>query len=151
MSILNLHSEKVQDAWLDYYGHMNEGYYVVAFSKATWPVQRYFGLDENNYYKKTGCALYTVESHIRYIDEVKGGTTLDFESMVLGYDCKKLHLGHRMLVNGDEKATFECILLHYDTNQSRTVSMPESVLAKLRESLVPEIPVWSGRSVALSK
>ena len=36
MTILHVHSAKVQEAWTDHYNHMNEGYYVVAFSDASW-------------------------------------------------------------------------------------------------------------------
>jgi len=151
MSILKLHSEPVQDSWLDYYGHMNEGYYVVAFSNATWPLQRHFGIDEDTYFKETGCAMYTVESHVRYVDEVKGGSQLDFESMVLGYDAKKLHIAHVMKVDGTERATFECLLLHFDTKEGRTVAMPDKTLTMLGNALMDEVPDWSGRSVSIAK
>ena len=151
MTVLNLHSEPVQDSWLDAYGHMNEGYYVVAFSGATWPLQAHFGIDEKGYFEETGCAMYTVESHIRYLDEVKGGSMLEFDSMILGYDPKKLHVGHVMKVDGVEKATFECVLLHFDTWEGRTAPMPESTQAKLQEALVTELPDWSGRGVSIAK
>lgn len=151
MTILNLHSEPVQDAWLDAYGHMNEGFYVVAFSNATWPLQAHFGIDEKGYFKETGCAMYTVESHVRYLDDVKGGSTLEFDSMILGFDPKKLHIAHVMKVDGKEKATFECLLLHYDTREGRTAPMADSTLVKLEEARVAELPEWSGRSVSIVK
>jgi len=151
MTILKLHSEPVQESWLDYYGHMNEGYYVVAFSNATWPLQRHFGIDEDAYFKETGCAMYTVESHIRYIDEVNAGSQLEFESMVLGFDAKKLHMAHVMKVDGVEKATFECLLLHFDTKEGRTTPMPEATQDMLREACLGELPDWSGRGVSIAR
>ncbi len=150
MSLLKLHSEPVQESWLDAYGHLNEGYYVVAFSNATWPVQAHFGVG-TDYFDATGCALYTVETHIRYLDDVRPPATLEIESMVLGSDAKKIHLAHVMKVDGVEKATFECLLLHFDTKEGRTVAMPEATQAMLRDAAIAEMPNWSGRGVSIAK
>ncbi len=151
MTILKLHCEPVQDSWLDLYGHMNEGYYVVAFSNATWAVQEHFGVSGTDYFQETGCALYTVETHVRYLDDVRAPATIEIESMVLGSDAKKLHLAHVMKVDGAEKATFECLLLHFDTREGRTVPMPEATQAMLRDATVAELPDWSGRSVSIAR
>ena len=53
MHILKPHIEKLQPNWLDSYGHLNEAYYIVAFSNATWPLQNYFGIGDI-YFKSTG-------------------------------------------------------------------------------------------------
>lgn len=151
MTGLKLHSEPVQDAWLDFYGHLNEGYYVVAFSNATWTVQEHFGMSGTDYFQNTGCALYTVETHVRYLDDVRAPAQLDIESMVLGFDAKKLHLAHVMKVDGVEKSTFECLLLHFDTKEGNVVPMPEASLAMLEEAAVAELPDWSGRNVSIAK
>ena len=151
MSILKLHSEPVQDSWLDFYGHLNEGYYVVAFSNATWAVQEHFGVSGTDYFNETGCALYTVETHVRYLDDVTAPAQLDIETMVLASDAKKLHLAHVMKVDGAEKATFECLLLHFDTREGRTTPMPEATQAMLRDATMAELPDWSGRGVSIAK
>lgn len=151
MTILKLHSEPVQESWLDFYGHLNEGYYVVAFSNATWAVQEHFGLSGTDYFQASGCALYTVETHIRYLDDVKAPAMLEFESMVLGSDAKKLHLAHVLKVDGTERATFECLLLHFDTKEGRTTALPEASQTMLRDATMAEIPDWSGRSVSIAK
>lgn len=150
MTILKLHSEPVQDAWLDAYGHLNEAYYLVAFSNATWPVQTHFGIG-TDYFDETGCALYTVETHLRYLQEVRAPAHLEIESMVFGSDAKKLHLAHVMKVNGTERATFECLLLHFDTREGRVTAMPEEAQAALRAATVAELPDWSGRGVSVAK
>jgi len=150
MTKLPLHSEPLQDAWLDAYGHLNEGYYVVAFSNATWPVQAHFGIG-TDYFEETGCALYTVESHLRYLDDVRAPAMLNFESMILGCDAKKVHLAHVLTVDGTERATFECLLLHFDTKQGRTIPMPETTQGLLRSAMVADLPDWSGRKVSIAK
>lgn len=150
MTTLKLHAEPVQDAWLDAYGHLNEGYYLVAFSNATWPLQSYFGIG-TEYFDETGCALYTVESHIRYLEEVRAPATLEIESMILDVDAKKLHIAHVMTVDGRERATLECLLLHFDSREGRVMPFPEARLAALQAAVVADKPDWSGRSVAIVK
>jgi len=150
MTILKLHSEPVQDAWLDAYGHLNEAYYLVAFSNATWPVQAHFGIG-TDYFDVTGCAMYTVETHLRYLQEVRAPAQLEIESMVFGWDAKKLHLAHVMKVDGTERATFECLLLHFDSKSGGVTAMPEETQRMLAEAQVAELPDWSGRSVGIKK
>ncbi len=150
MSILKLHSEPLQESWLDVYGHMNEAYYLVAFSNATWPLQAHFGIGAD-YFEETGCALYTVETHLRYLAEVRCPARLDIESMVLGSDARKLHLAHVMMVDGSQRATAEFVLLHFDTRAGRMVAMPKAVQDRLKMAEISPLPTWSGRRVTLKK
>jgi len=150
MTILRLHSEPVQDSWLDAYGHLNEAYYLVAFSNATWPLQAHFGIG-TEYFDKTGGAIYTVETHLRYLNEVRAPATVDIESMILGSDAKRFHFAHVMKVDGTERATAEFMMLHYDSNAGRVTEMPEYVQAALKAAEVSELPEWSGRRISLVK
>jgi len=128
---LSIYQTKVKPEWIDYNDHMNDGYYVVAFTVATDAVQDHIGLDEA-YRKSTNCTLYTVEAHVTYLREVKVDTNLRFESYVLGVDTKRLHLFHTM-INADEEyvaATHELMLLHVDQTIGRTAPMPEDMLAR---------------------
>lgn len=104
MSIFRLHEEPLQVVWLDAYGHLNEAYYLVPFSNATWKLQDHFGIGAA-YFDKTGCALYTLETHLRYVDEVRAPATLAIETAVLGVDAKRLHVGHTMWSGTRECAT----------------------------------------------
>lgn len=146
MPSYRLHEEQLQDAWLDAYGHLNEAYYLVPFSNATWKLQDRFVVG-TDYFARTGCALYTLETHLRYVDEVRAPATLSIESMVLGVDVKRLHVGHVMWNGERECATFECMLLHYDTRAGGTAAFPESVLEELRAAVMQPSPDWVGRAV----
>jgi len=150
MTVLKLHSEPVQDSWLDAYGHLNEAYYLVAFSNASWPLQAHFGIG-TEYFDKTGGAIYTVETHLRYLDEVRAPATVDIESMILGSDAKKIHFAHVMKVDGTERATAEFMMLHFDSNAGRVSPMPEDVQTALKAAEMPELPEWSGRQISLVK
>lgn len=146
-----LHVEPLQEGWLDAYGHMNEAYYLVPFSNATWPLQDRFGIG-TAYFEETGCALYTVESHLRYLAEVRPPAQIEIESMILGVDAKKLQIGHVMHVDGRVRATFECLMLHFASREGRTAPFPEAILAELAAAVLDPTPDWVGRRVkGLSK
>ncbi len=148
--MLKLHAEPVQDAWLDAYRHLNEAYYLVPFSNASWALQEHFGIGVD-YFERSGGALYTVESHIRYLKEVRARALMEVASMVLGSDAKRIHIAHVLRVEGAVCATFECLGLHYDTRAGRSAAMPEAVQAALAEARAAELPDWAGRRVSLEK
>lgn len=149
MSHFKLHSEPVQDIWLDAYGHLNEAYYLVPFSNATWALQEYFAIGVA-YFERTGAALYSVESHVRYLREVRAPALMEIESMILDVDAKRLRFAHVMIVDGVQRATFECLGLHFDTRAGKTAPFPNEVLAALKDTCVSEPPDWVGRSISIS-
>ncbi len=150
MTILHLHSEPLIDDWLDDYGHLNEAYYMVPFSNATWALQDHFGIGVD-YFKRTGGALYTVETHVCYLKEVRAPAMMEIESMIFGSDTKRIRCAHVMKVDGIERATFECVLLHFDVNVSRTAAMPEDVQAALKQMKIANLPDWAGHGISLEK
>ena len=150
MNVLKLHSEPVREEWLDAYGHLNEAYYLIPFSNAAWALQDHFGIGVD-YFERTGGAIYTVESHIRYLKEVRAPALLELETMIFDSDAKRLRFGHVMLVDGEERATFECVGLHFDTRSNRTAPLPEDVQAALKAARIAKLPEWAGRRVTLEK
>jgi len=150
MTVFRFHSEPLQESWLDLYGHLNEAYYLVPFSNTTWVMQDHFGIG-SDYFDASGCALYTVETHLRYLNDVRAPATMDIETMVLGSDAKKIWFAHRMLVGDHLCATAEFMALHYNTRESRTEAMPGTVQQQLTDAAVAELPDWVGRQISLVK
>lgn len=150
MTHLKLHSEALRDDWLDAYGHLNEAYYLVPFSNATWALQDHFGIGVD-YYERTGGALYTVETHLRYLKEVRAPAMLEIESLVLGADAKRVRFAHMMAVEDSLRATFECVALHFDSRAGRTAPFPEAVQAALQAARAAEQPEWAGRGISLGR
>ena len=146
-----LHTATVLPAWIDYNGHMTDGYYAVAFSAATDAVLDYLGLDAA-YRARTGCAVYTVELHLNYERELKNGAALRFASTVLGVDSKRLHLFHGLdhAEHGYLAATNEVMLLHVD-GQPRAAPWPADRLARLRQVAAAHValprPAQMGRQI----
>ena len=150
MTTLKLHSEPLQTAWLDAYGHLNEAYYLVPFSNTSWHMQDHFGLGVD-YFKRTGCAMYTVETHIRYLKDVRAPAELEIETIILGADAKRMWFAHITTVDGTLRATGEFMTLHYHTRENRTTAMPQPTLAALKNAKIPNRPDWVGRHISLEK
>jgi acyl-CoA thioester hydrolase len=150
MTTLHLHSLPVREEWLDQYGHLRWSDYLSAFDKAGWAFYEHFGCGED-YVRRTGCGFYTVESHVRYLREVRCDAQLEFEGLVFGADTKRCWFAGVLKVDGIERATVELVDLHVDTRGGRSVPMPEATLAALLAAKEPQIPAWAGRSCSLAK
>src|SRR5215470_13234951 len=96
---LMLHRETVQAGWVDYNDHLNDAYYVVVFSNATTTLMDHIGLGEAER-RRTGHSLFTLEMHVNYLREVKGGAEVRIATQVLGHDQKRLHVFHVMFEAG---------------------------------------------------
>ena len=130
---LRLWSGAVLDEWIDYNGHMSEGFYGVVFGMASDEYLVRMGFDEH--YRSTACgSFYTVETHIAFIDELAPGTALAVDTTVAGADPKRVHLFHELRRAGDDAlaATQESMMLHVDTRIDRVAPMGEELYAVLR-------------------
>ena len=88
-------SEDVRPEWIDYNGHLSEAYYVLVFGHATDAVMAALGMTPP-YLVDTGTSLYTLEAHVRYLDEVPADARLEVRSSVIGVTGKLLWLWHEM-------------------------------------------------------
>lgn len=142
---LEVYRTTVAESWIDYNGHMNEGYYAVAFGDASDAYLIRAGFDAE-YRTANGGTFYTVETHIRYLREVALGDPIAFHTTVLGADAKKLHLFHSMVheTADFEAATQEVFLLHVDMASVKVSPMGADLLAAIErdraahEHMVPE-------------
>ena len=150
MKILNLHSEPLQKIWTDAYGHLNEAYYLVPFTNATWKMQTHFGLGVE-YFKTTGCAVYTLETHLRYVAEVRPPAELFVQTLILGSDAKRIWFDHKLIAADKLRATAEFILLHYDTRNKCAAELPTDTQIKLKRAKIDSHPDWIGRRVSLTE
>lgn len=129
---LRVHREAVRPEWIDYNGHMNVAYYVLAFDHATDAMYDRLGLDRA-YRERTNCSTFAVEMNVSYVREVHEGDALSFATWIVGVDDKRLHYYHEMY-HADEgwlAATCELLSLHIDMARRRTVPFPEDIRAGL--------------------
>ncbi|MEP4379055.1 MAG: thioesterase family protein [Alphaproteobacteria bacterium] len=129
---LTLHRERVDPGWIDYNGHMNLAYYMLAFDHATDAFFDFIGLGEA-YLKAGNASTFTLEGHITYDRELMAGAPMRFETQLLAHDAKRLHYIHFMYHAdaGYLASTNELISLHVDMTERRSAPMPESVITRL--------------------
>lgn len=144
-----VHREQVRPEWIDYNGHLSEPYYVLVFGHATDVLMDHVGLGLA-YRAETGCSLYTVEAHVRYLREVALGADLEVTTRVLGSSDKRVHYCLEMRVQGDLVATEELLGVHVDGTAGRGAAMPDSTRKSLEE-VRESAPEYAGRAVRLHR
>jgi len=154
VSPLSTGGRTVPADWIDYNGHMMDGYYSVAFADATEAFLDHVGLGPA-YREEIGSSIYTVESHVCYIRSVRAGARLLYSSQLLGADAKRMHVFHRMTEaeTGEEVATNELMFLHVDIATERVTPMPPDrrppVEALADEHAALPVPRHAGRRIAM--
>ena len=139
--------EPVLDDWVDYNGHLSEAYYVLVFGHATDAVMGHVGLGPA-YRAAHGASLFTVEAHVRYLDQVPGGVGLEVRSTVIGATAKLLWLWHEMWAEDRLRATEEVLGVHVDTASGRSSRFPDDVAGAVAAARV-DPPAEAGRSIRL--
>jgi acyl-CoA thioester hydrolase len=134
--------EPVQDAWIDYNGHLSEPYYVLVFGHATDAVMDTIGLGPA-YRSTNDASLYTVEAHIRYLDEVPAGSDLQVHSTIIGATTKLLWIWHELHVEGRLRATEEVLGVHVAGRSS--APFPDHIATRARAACVQPPADASGR------
>lgn len=150
-SPLTLHTATVLPAWIDYNGHMNVAYYLLAFDQATDAVLDRFEIGRH-YVETAGRSLFVVDAHLTYQNEVTEGEQLRFASYLLGADGKRLHLFHEMYAaDGTLAATAEFMMVHVDMSQRRSTPFPQPVAEALAAAVLDHAalprPDQAGRAV----
>lgn len=131
--LLTLPEQTVQKEWIDYNGHMNVAYYVLAFDHAT---DRFFEILDLSvdYVARCNCSCFVLETHVTYDREVVEGDPLAFNLQLLDFDHKRMHYYLRM-THRDEgylAAASELMIMHIDLEARRAAPMPEETLQRLQ-------------------
>lgn len=114
---------------LDSFSHVNNAVYLNYFEHARWEIMREKGIID--YFWRTRNFLVVVETHIKYIREVKLfdkliiNTTIERENPYLVFFHEMLHADSKKKVS---KATVKTLLL----DETRTpIDMPQEILVIL--------------------
>ena len=149
-----LMSTDVHRDWVDYNGHMNDAEYARVFSMAVEALMVHIGLDDQGrqHHEYT---LYTLETHLCYLHEVKQGEQLQVSVAILDRDPKRLHLYFDLLDDhGRQVATSEQMLLGIRTDRGQAAPFPSAV-EQLIDSLphleVSAWPVAVGRRIGIRR
>lgn len=148
------HVEPVRPEWIDYNGHMNVSYYVLAFDNAT---DTFFeAMDFGAAWRtRSNRSFFAVEGHIRYLGELRPGERLAVTIQLLGADAKRIHYFHTMTnaATGAIAATAEFLSLHVDMASRRSVPFAAEDQARIdavaRAHAGLPRPEAAGRRVAM--
>lgn len=125
-------STTVSPAWVDYNGHMTEHTYLQCFAGSTDAFMRMIGADAD--YIAGGLSYFTVETHIRHLDEARVGEPINVTTQVLEGAGKKMRLFHRLShADGRLLATGEHMLIHVSLETRAACAPSAGVAAKLGE------------------
>jgi carnitine 3-dehydrogenase len=129
---LRLLELRVRPEWIDYNGHMTDSRYLQVFGDATDALFRYVGIDDA--YRKSGRALYTVDTHVSHKAQARSQDPLYVTSRVLEVDDKRVRLAHQLYKQqGDELvASAEQLYLHVDSSQGRASPLEPTVRERLQ-------------------
>jgi acyl-CoA thioester hydrolase len=142
--------------WIDYNGHLNMAYYIVAFDKASDVLFERLGVGEA-YRHETDHSIYALESHVTYGRETKLGDQLRIACRLIDADTKRLHFFQRMTLSqsGIQVATQETAVLHVAMAGPRAAPFPATIQAGIdamlaRHRALPAPPEL-GRKVGLAR
>lgn len=140
--------------WTDYNNHMTEARYLQCFADATDAFMRNIGADAD--YIAGGLSYFTVETHIRHLDEVRAQEPIFAETQVLEGKGKKMRLFHRLHhADGRLLATGEHMLVHVSLETRAACPPSPEVEAKLAEiaALHADLPAPedAGRAIGQSR
>jgi acyl-CoA thioester hydrolase len=140
--------------WVDYNGHLRDAYYLLVFSMATDALMDMIGLDAAGR-AASGHSMFTLESHINYLLEVKQATPIEVRTQILGVDAKRMHLYHSLYAEGTDTllSVNEQMQLSVDMSGPRASPFPPGVWPNVQalagqHADLPR-PAYAGRSIAL--
>ena len=153
---LKLSDQKVLPEWIDFNGHMNVAYYVVAFDHGVDGLTNHLGIGPEGI-ERRGTSTFTLEMHINYLQELNLGDPLRLTCQLLDFDIKRIHYFFCMhhADKGYLAATCEQMLLHVDLAERRSCPFPATVqraLAGLMDlhRALPR-PEQAGRTIGIRR
>jgi acyl-CoA thioester hydrolase len=147
------HRAVVLPEWIDYNGHMNVAYYLLAFDHATDLFFDYLGLDADHR-AATGGSTFAGDIHLTYQRELREGDRLRITTQLLGYDEKRLRFFQCMYhaEEGFLAATMEGLALYVDLARRKVAPFPASTLARLAAVFAAHgdlpLPSEAGRTIS---
>ena len=129
---------KVRKEWIDYNGHMNVAFYVLAFDLALDVVYRRMGIGEP-YRAKTNHTTFSLESHTHWLREMRLDNPMRFTTRLLDWDAKRLHIYMEMF-HAEQNylaSTYEMVTMHINLGERRSTPFPQAmqdVFQKVHES-----------------
>lgn len=124
-------AQEVLPDWIDYNGHMNVGYYGLAFDRA---IDQLFDQHIGNgeaYVRAAGQGLYVLQSHITFLSELLAGQSFDVAFHLIDHDLKRIHFWAELKVGTRICATQEVLAMNVDHGTKRSTVFPDWLQRRL--------------------
>ncbi|MEX3010045.1 thioesterase family protein [Hoeflea sp. TYP-13] len=146
---------EIEEAWIDYNGHLNMAFYNVLFDRAADHAFASIGLTED-YVKSRGLSFYVAETHVCYLRELHQGARVHASFHLLDHDEKRLHVyGELTHVDGWVAATTETLYLHIDASGPKVAPIPEPMFTHVKEMRAAHsalaYPERAGRQIKIKR
>jgi acyl-CoA thioester hydrolase len=145
----------IEQAWIDYNGHLNMAYYNVLFDRCSDEAFEAMGLGPD-YARTRGLTIYTAEVHVCYVRELRLGDRLTVTFQLLDHDDKRLRAYQEIHhVDGWLAATSETLSLHIDMTGPKVAPFPADIQGKVEamqaaHATLP-VPERAGRSIGIKR
>lgn len=155
---MRLFDGRVRSEWIDYNGHLYDGYYAVIFANATDEFLVRIGLDGPTR-EATRHTIYTLEMHVSFLKEMKLDAAFSIDGQILDHDHKRVRLFLTMhdVARDLVAATCELMLMSIDQSGEEPRSAPWlAATAGLVEGFAREdagkpMPETAGRAIAIRR
>ena len=131
---LEVHRETVGREWIDYNGHMNVAYYLMAADHAMEAFGEYIGVGES-YMRSANKSTFALDMRIVYLRELVLDAPIRVTAQLIAFDAKRIHVSLALL-HGEEgwlSALSEWVLVHVDLASRRSQPMPDKSLSILSD------------------
>lgn len=130
--ILQSQPVRVDESWIDLYGHMNMARYAALFDELGYALMDHWDLGEA-YTRDSGMGLFVVDVAIHYRRELTAGTLVFVTLRLLEADGKRLLslMELRRADDGSLAATMEQLSIHVDLATRRVVPFTGPIAQRL--------------------
>lgn len=147
-------SGAIKPEWTDYNGHLRDAFYLLLFSFAGDELMEQVGLGAQGR-EQLGHSMFTLESHVMYLREVKVEQPVEVRGQIIAHDAKRLHLNFSLHLPGEASplATSEQLWLNVDMSGPKATPFAPLVateverMAKSHQSLETQGSI--GRRIGL--
>lgn len=147
---------RVRPEWIDYNGHMNVAFYVLAFDLALDVVYERMGIGEP-YRERTNRTTFSLEGHTHWLREMRLDDPMRFTTRLLDWDAKRLHFYMEMFHAEQDylAATYEMLTIHINLEHRRSEPFSEPLQAIFRAAHETQIdlprPAHAGTTVGIRR
>ncbi|SEU05507.1 acyl-CoA thioester hydrolase [Salinibacillus kushneri] len=146
---------EVPNEWIDYNGHMNDAEYVRAFSWGVDRFMKFIGITDD-FREKHQYTIYTMETHVCYLNEMKLGESFEVHLQLIDYDSKRAHVFFELIgENGKRAATSEQMLMGIDQKAGKATPFPDEIFMRVKElaknHTPEEKPKEAGRVIGIRR